>query len=140
MELERIDNSVFSPFGTVLELKRDPEDPNFQIQLREPDAPWRIALLRVVPHRIEKIERHENSRESFEPTSGWSVLFVSISGDPSDIHAFLLDRPVCLFRGVWHGIIALTEEAVCKITENLEVSLEYKALPAPLGAKATFFG
>ena len=40
---------------------------------------------------------------------------------PEDYHAFLLDKPVCLNKGVWHQLIALTEEVQVKITENLEV-------------------
>jgi ureidoglycolate hydrolase len=138
VELERITKEAFAPFGTVLELERKPGSPNFQIQLREPDSPWRMALLRVPVHRIERIERHADSRESFEPVSGWCVLFVSVGGTPEDIRAFLLDRPVCLEKGIWHGILSLTEEAVCKITENLEVGLEYRQLGKPLGACAEF--
>lgn len=71
-------------------------------------------------------------RDRFEHVSGWTVLFAGSEPRPEALHAFVLDRPVCLYKGVWHGVVTLTPESVCKLTENLEVSLVYAALPRPL--------
>ena len=48
------------------------------------------------------------------------------------IEAFLLDRPVCLNEGVWHDVFALSDTAVVKIAENLDVGSEFYDLPSPL--------
>jgi hypothetical protein len=51
---------------------------------------------------------------------------------PENIRAFLLDKPVCLFEGVWHDVLALSSAAKVKITENLEVRSEYHNLEKPV--------
>lgn len=140
MKLEQINNETFSSFGTILALDAAGENPVFQIPVRVTNAPWRIAILKVLPQTITRLEAHPNSRESFEPVSGWAVLFAALPETPEKLHAFLLDRPVCLFEGIWHGILTLTGESVCKITENLEVEMRYLALEKELGVQAVFAG
>ena len=132
MNLETIGRDRFAPYGTVLELVPEAENPVFQIPVEVPDAPWRIAVLKVLPRALDRVECHPDSRESFEPVSGWTVLFAGSEPRPEALHAFVLDRPVCLYKGVWHGVVTLTPESVCKLTENLEVSIVYAALPRPL--------
>lgn len=136
MKLAHIDRGSFAPYGTVLELTAEAENPVFQIPVEVSDAPWRIALLKILPRTLERLERHPDSRESFEPLSGWAVLFVADKPEPSSLRAFLLDRPVCLYPGVWHGVVTLTPESLCKITENLRVGMEYASLPQPVGVEA----
>ena len=75
MRLETIDCKNFAPYGTVLELTESSENPVFQIPVEVPDSPWRIAILKILPRELEQIECHPDSRESFEPVNGWTVLF-----------------------------------------------------------------
>ena len=72
------------------------------------------------------------SKESFEPLKGISVLLVAEHEKPEDYHAFLLDKPICLKKGVWHQVLSLTAEAEVKITENLEVSSEFYSPEKPI--------
>lgn len=133
MHFEHLDSSTFSPFGTLLALDINGENPVFQIPVETESSGWRIAILKVLPKTLDQLEAHPNSKESFEPMSGWAVLVVATRENPQDIHGFLLDRPVCLHPGIWHGIITLTESSLCKITENLHVDMEY----LPLGYTLT---
>ena len=53
---------------------------------------------------------------------------------PEEFQAFLLDKPVCLNKGVWHQVLTPAGKASIKITENLEVESEYWELPQPVSA------
>lgn len=119
-ELESITRENFAPFGTVLEFPEDWPD-NFCIVDTEEQQPWRIAVFRYSNKAIKVIEKHPSSKETFEPLSGVTVLLVAETDTPEDYRAFILDKPVCLGKGIWHQVIALTPEAQVKITENLEV-------------------
>ena len=134
MKLKTISAASFAPYGKVIAF---PEgmDERFHIVYTEPNAPWRIAVLRVVEHRIEEMEEHPTTAESFEPVSGVTVLLLAQPDSPQTQEAFLLDRPVCLYPGTWHQVMALSERAQIKITENLEVpDTQFYRLPAPLTA------
>lgn len=63
--------------------------------------------------------------KSFEPLHGLTVLVVATHENPEEYEAFILDKPVCLKKGIWHQVLALTEEAQVKIVENLEVQSEF---------------
>jgi len=136
MKLKTISSDSFAPFGTVLRLDPEGENPVFQIPVKVADAPWRIALLKILPHEIDRLERHPDSRESFEPVSGFTVLFTAPEDKPEDITAFVLDCPVCLYEGIWHGVVSLTESSLCKLTENLEVGMEFHSLRSRLTVEA----
>ena len=71
------------------------------------------------------MENHPFSKESFEPLKGITVLLVAEHETPEEYQAFVLDKPVCLKKGIWHQVLALTPEAQVKITENLEVASEF---------------
>ena len=131
IEIENITTENFAPFGYVLEFTQEMTEP-FHIIVREEKDPWRLALLRFDWHSVEKLENHPFSMESFEPLEGAAVLFVSDNGSPEKIRAFFLDKPICLFKGVWHEVLALSAQAKVKITENLEVATEYYKLAKPL--------
>lgn len=118
--LHSITRENFSSFGTVIEFPKENKD-NFLIIDTENKEPWRIAVFRYSNKEIKKIECHPTSKESFEPLKGVTVLLVAEHSDPEDYHAFILDKPVCLDKGIWHQVLALTPEAEVKITENLEV-------------------
>ena len=131
IELENINHECFKPFGTILEFTPDVTT-GFHVFVREEKSPWRLALLRFDRHCVERIENHPESMESFEPLEGASVLLVAENESPENLRAFLLDKPVCLFKGVWHDVLALSSEAKVKITENLEVTSEYHNLKKPV--------
>ncbi len=119
-EIQVITRETFAPFGTVLEFPETTAD-DFYIVDTEEKEPWRIAVFRYRNHSIRRIECHPASKESFEPLSGITLLLAAEAGHPEEYHIFLLDRPVCLKKGVWHQVLSLSSEAQVKITENLEV-------------------
>jgi len=131
IELENITSENFTPFGDVLEFPPYVSS-DFHIFVREYNDPWRLALLRFSRHSVEKMENHPESRESFEPLEGSAVLFVAEHEHPEKIHAFFLDKPICLYKGIWHDVLALSANAKVKITENLKVTSEYHYLEKPL--------
>lgn len=119
-EIQVITRETFAPFGTVLEFPETTAD-DFYIVDTEEKEPWRIAVFRYRNHSIRRIECHPASKESFEPLSGITLLLAAEAGHPEEYHIFLLDRPVCLKKGIWHQVLSLSSEAQVKITENLEV-------------------
>ena len=120
VKLESVTREGFAPFGTVLEFP-DGCTGNFCIIDTEKEEPWRVAVFRYSNKGIKRIENHPTSKESFEPLKGITVLLVAEHDTPEDYRAFILDKPVCLKKGVWHQTLSLTPEAEVKITENLEV-------------------
>jgi ureidoglycolate hydrolase len=128
--LESVTMTSFKPFGTVLEFL--PGDTgNFYIADTEPESGWRVAVFRYTNKEIQKIECHPTSKESFEPLHGITVLLVAEHETPEACHAFILDKPVVLAKGVWHQTLALTPEAQVKITENVEVESVFYTYDKP---------
>lgn len=123
-QLEYVTREAFQPFGSVIEFPEEVED-NFFIVDSEEKEPWRVAVFRYANRDVQRFECHPYSKESFEPLKGLTVLFVAEHDTPQDYHAFILDKPVCLKKGIWHQTLSLTDEAEVKITENLEVSSEF---------------
>ena len=130
IQLESVSVNAFKPFGTVLEFQ--PGDAgNFYIVDTEPEQPWRVAVFRYSNKEIQKIECHPSSKESFEPLHGITVLLVAEHETPEDCHAFILDKPVVLAKGIWHQTLSLTPEATVKIVENLEVDTVFYTYDSP---------
>lgn len=115
----------FAEYGKVLEFTNEADDVNFEVIVREEKEPWRLAVFRVKNRKCDCLECHTTSMESFEPVSGIGVLLVAKHDTPQEYKAFLLDKAVCLNKGVWHAMITLSEESIVKIVENLEVSSEF---------------
>lgn len=88
---------------------------------------WRICYLVVRDKVINKLEQHPDTFESFEPVKGRSLLFLARPGAPGRVECFLLDVPVVLNKGIWHGVVTQTKESEIKITENAEVKCIYRA-------------
>lgn len=130
--IQNITKENFRKYGTVIEFTGRKDDPEFEIIIRHKDDPWRIAMLRVKNKEFNALEMHPASLETFEPVEGMCLLLLSLTAQKSDCEAFLLDRPVCLNKGVWHGIATLTHVSEVKITENLEVDTEYCDLDQPM--------
>ena len=136
-ELENITSENFLPFGSVLEFPQYITS-DFHIFVREYTDPWRLALLRFNRHSVERMENHPESMESFEPLEGSAVLLVAENKTPEIIRAFFLDKPVCLYKGIWHDVLALSANAKVKITENLNVRSEYYKPEKPIRIFAGF--
>ena len=62
---------------------------------------------------------------------GKRVLLVAEHETPENCHAFILDKPVVLKKGIWHQTLALTPEAQVKITENIEVESVFYTYDKP---------
>lgn len=125
--LESIHSETFQKYGKVLEFTPGYEDP-FEIIVTEDHEPWRLAVFRYQNKTVKRMECHPRSLESFEPLQGMTVLIVAEHDRPSEYQAFILDKPVCLYKGIWHQVLALTDEAQVKIAENLEVESEFYEL------------
>lgn len=134
--VQQLTQESFSAFGKVIEFSSHPQDERFEVVLYEEKEPWRIAVFRVKQRTTTRLECHPTSMESFEPMHGTGILLVAAPQTPCQQYAFLLDKPICLYKGVWHEVITLSEESIYKITENKDVSSEFYPLPQPIGLAA----
>jgi ureidoglycolate hydrolase len=128
--IKEIDADNFRRYGWLIEYpdkkSKDKKKNLFRIVLREKDpSGWRIAYLIVRDKAIHTLEQHPESYESFEPVSGKSLLYVALAGRRGKIECFLLDKPVILKKGIWHGVVTLEKETEIKITENAQVKCVY---------------
>jgi ureidoglycolate hydrolase len=82
---------------------------------------WMMAHYSVSKRFTDTMENHPNTKETFEPISGASILTVAYGKTPESAEAFLLDKPVVLNEGVWHDVLALSVNATMRINENTEV-------------------
>ncbi len=132
MMLRNLSASAFAAYGQLIEA--DPGNADaFQVIVRETEAEgWQIALSKKTRGPITELGRHQNTRESIEPLSGVMVLLVAETNHPDQIDVFLLDRPVCLFKNIWHATTSLSETALVKITENCTVESHSLKLPFSL--------
>ena len=132
--LESIKKETFEKYGRVLEFSESCSEP-FEIVVTEEKEPWRLAVFRYRNKTVKRMECHPYSLESFEPLSGLTVLIVAEHDHPADYRAFILDKPVCLYKGIWHQVLSLTDEAQVKIAENLEVTSEFHDLEREVEVK-----
>ncbi len=129
----------FRPYGRLIDYPRKNKKGNvrnlWRIVLTDPSARgWRIAYLVLRDKTIGRLESHSGMFESFEPVRGRALFFVARRKDLTDVRCFLLDKPVILNKGIWHGLIALDGECEIKITENAKVTCEYWPLPRRIRA------
>lgn len=129
--LQSIHKENFEKYGKVLEFSDGCKEP-FEVIITEEKFPWRLAVFRYSNQTVRRMECHPESLESFEPLSGVTVLIVAAHERPQEQEAFLLDKPVCLHKGVWHQVMSLTDEAQVKIAENLEVTSQFYDLETEL--------
>lgn len=135
-ELKYITRESFKKYGCILDFSRD-DTSVWEILFKVKDNGWRIAILEIDRHFATRLERHPDSIETFELISGISILLAS-DKNPKDFQVFLLDKPVCLNKGIWHEVIALSDKAKFKITENDEVTCEYFDFDKPFGFSFDF--
>jgi ureidoglycolate hydrolase len=139
LPIQALTPESFAPFGTLIDwsdaLERTGE--SFHVLLRSPEPTgWRLAAQKVTARAARALSNHPDTEELFSPIGGRCVLLVAPRGpfDEAHVAAFLLDRPACVARGVWHASIALSPAATVLIAENLEVSSQRAELSHPLSA------
>jgi ureidoglycolate hydrolase len=139
VEIKALEAASFAPYGKVLEIVQPDaalaeEGRNeFKVVDESDNADgWRLAVQIVRGRELRQLGHHPNTKETFEPVSGVAVICVAAFESPEQIEAFVLDRPVVVNAKVWHGMIALSREAVVKIAENREVVGVNQVLPRPL--------
>ncbi len=140
LKYKRITARSFKPFGWLIDYpgreKASKTKNLFRIVVRQSKLGWRIAYLVVRDKKIDRLEQHPESLETFEPVKGRGILFVSTSKDKAHIACFLLDKPVILKRGIWHAVVTLTREFDIKITENSKVRCVYWWIKKGAGSRA----
>jgi hypothetical protein len=90
---------------------------------------WRVAILRYIdellPNRIDKMQRHDETDEVFVLLAGRCILFLGAGGDEiSEIYAQDME-PLKLYnikKGCWHTH-TLSEDATVLIVENRDTGL-----------------
>ncbi len=138
MTPQKINAVNFRRFGRIIEYPKDkPQEKSknlFRVILKEKEPfGWRMAYLVVRDKTISRLEQHLFTFESFEPVKGRSLIYLARDKDSSLIECFYLDRPVILYKGVWHGVVTLAEESEIKISENCSVRSVYWRLGFSLG-------
>ena len=137
--IDSITRKAFLRYGWIIEFPLKGAHPThknlFRVVKSETNpVGWRIAYLVIRDKKINKLEQHIDTFESFEPVRGRSLFFVADKKESGAIRCFYLDKPVILKKGIWHGIITLGQEAEIKITENARVKSIYWKLGLLLGA------
>ena len=122
--IKNITRGNFEKYGTILDFTPGFEG-HFEVIVKEPDQPWRLAVLTVRNRVSTFMENHPESMESFEPVRGTTLLLVAENDTPDDFEVFLLDQPVCLHKGIWHDVVALSEDILIRIAENHDVTSEF---------------
>lgn len=132
MRIQNLTKEKFKDFGDIIEYNKSNSE-RFQVIINEPaEQGWRIAINKVNRDDITILGLHPNTRETFEPLSGLSVLVVAKQSSPEKMKAFLLDKPVCLKKSIWHATVSLSDYAYIKIVENAVVEQEEFPLKNPL--------
>jgi len=133
---------LFQPFGRILEnLPNEiPEvsekgNFNFYVIFKEFAEGWQIGYLEQMGKNLKELECHPTTPEVFVPIKGKSILLLSVKPG-EEIVAFKLDKPIILNRGVWHGVISLTEKSEILIVENQGVTDEFCELKEPITDKS----
>ena len=129
----------FAPYGIVIEHEfTHKTGRDFEVVERSESTGWCVGLLELSCGKVPYLERHLTSKETHEPLTGVTVLLVAPPDVPKHLDAFLLDKPVCLNKGVWHQAMAISQTAVLKVVENLSVPPEScETIPLPEGIDAT---
>ncbi len=126
---------LFKPYGRILEPQEngvpevsEKDNFDFYVPFKESSRGWQIGYLISVNKNITQLERHPNTAEVFSPISGYALL--AVTENPSDpdsdtILGFRLEKPIVFNRGVWHGVISLSEKSEILIVESPDVIDEF---------------
>ena len=105
---------------------------------------WRVAILRyideLIPERIERVERHNETDEVFVLLAGQAVLFLG-EGDPEVValHPQVME-PMKMYnvkRGAWHAHV-LSRDASILLVENRDTGAG-NSTSVPLSAELRKF-
>ena len=136
--LRALDDAAFAPFGKILHIASPRADVaargdnEFLVVDESTNGDgWRLAVQIVRRRTLTQVGHHPNTRETFEPVTGLTVICVAPLATPDELTAFVLDQPVVVNDHIWHGLIALSAEAIVKIAENREVVGVNHILVAP---------
>ncbi len=132
INIKNLNQKNFKKYGKIIELKKGLK--SFHVLFGESkDVGWRIGYSRLERKPVYQLEAHPESFETFEPVSGTSIIILSKDKIPQKTEAFLLDKPVCLYKNIWHDVMAVSEFAEIKIFENYEIKgTRYYKLKKPL--------
>jgi ureidoglycolate hydrolase len=131
VKIKKLTHESIRPYGYIIDSKcvtKRPDGNGFGILMKERSGGWRIAYLVLRGKIIKRMECHPNSPETFEPVKGSAIIALASSKSPERVNIFLLDKPVVLKKGVWHGLATLTKETHIKIFENIDVKIAYHPL------------
>jgi len=126
--IHKLTHENIGPYGWIIDskfIKDNGRGDKFGILLEEESKGWRIGYLILRKKKIQRLENHPGSLETFEPVKGRTIIALAANDNPANPETFLLDRPVVLKKGVWHDVAALSKECELKIFENIEVKTEY---------------
>lgn len=133
-KIHRITHRSIKPYGRIIDsrcVKDDGVGNRFGILLKEKSPGWRIGYLIVRDRVIWRVEYHD-SLETFEPVCGKTIIALGTFRAPDRLKVFLLDKPICLNKGTWHDVAAVSKRAEIKIVENIEVDGGYHVLKRPV--------
>ena len=141
IEVLEINKTTFKYFGEVL-VPSDESIPEvfeddifkFYVTFKEQANSWLIGHLEHHGKKDHKLECHPNTSEVFVPLSGDAVILLSVNPQ-ENIFAFRLDKPIVLSKGIWHGVISLTDSSKMLIVESADVLDEYYDLDEPIDDK-----
>ncbi len=145
LPVSELKQKLFEPFGRILNPESG-ETPSqlekgvfdFYVPFVERSGGWQIGFLEYTGRSLRQLERHPNTPEVFSPLKGEALLVLAV--DPANEHeyrAFRLEKPIVLARGVWHGVIALSQKAEILIVENPDVVDEFHELRRPIEGERT---
>ena len=134
-EIKYINKENFNKYGYIIDFTKDGD--GWEILFKEKSTGFRIAIFEIDRKKIDRLERHIDSMETFEPLNGIGLILLA-DKNPDDFEVFLLDKPICLKKGIWHEVIAVSEKAKYKIVENDEVESEFHNFKKPFGFYVDF--
>ena len=141
LEIKPLTPKNIAKYGRILfpteEESKTAKDPNVAYVILEKAVSrgWLMSHYTVSKRFTDMMENHPNTKETFEPLCGASVIVLAHGPAPDNPEAFLLDKPVVLYEGVWHDVMALSEKATMRINENTEVQSVRQKLPYTIKAE-----
>jgi ureidoglycolate hydrolase len=135
-----LNQKLFEPFGRILHPKPDEKALvsekgvfDFYVPFAERSGGWQIGFLEYTGKILHQLECHPNTPEVFSPLKGEALLVLATDAEKeSEYRGFRLEKPIVLGRGIWHGVICLSEKAEMLIVENPDVVDEFHELARPI--------
>ena len=128
--IELLEEENFRSFGEIISLSEKnqfisyPDGSVFHVLAQSKSEGWRFAALKLRTRNIKELQVHRTTTETLVPVKGSTILCVNFNPTIEGIRSFILDRPVLIYKNIWHNILTLSEESIIEITENKEVDCE----------------